>query len=50
MKGTLNCITGIFTSLSTTGNTNIAIPSAGNYGGTGDKLILYPGTSHTRIH
>ena len=42
---TLNCTTGIFNSISTTGTTNVAIPSLGNFGGTGDKLILYPGTS-----
>ena len=47
INGTLNCTTGIFSGLSTTGNTNVAIPSVGNFGGTGDKLILNPGTSTT---
>jgi hypothetical protein len=45
INGTLNCITGIYTSISTTGSTNVAITSLGNFGGIGDKLILYPGTS-----
>ena len=31
--------------MSTTSNTNQAIPSVGNFGGTGDKLIISPGTS-----
>ena len=45
INGTLNCTTGIFNSLSTTSNTNQAIPSVGNFGGTGDKLIISAGTS-----
>ena len=44
---TLNGTTGIFGTVSTTNNTNQAIPSIGNFGGTGDKLILYPGTATT---
>ncbi len=47
INGILNCTTGIFSSLSTTGNTNQAVPSVGNFGGTGDKLIISPGTSTT---
>ena len=42
---TLNATTGIFGNLSTTNNTNIAIPSIGNYGGIGDKIIISNGTS-----
>jgi hypothetical protein len=33
--------------LSTTGNTNVAIPSVGKFGGIGDKLTLYPRISTT---
>ena len=44
---TLNGTTGIFGTLSTTNNTNQAIPSVGNFGGIGDKLVLYNGTSMT---
>ena len=47
INGTLNCTTGIYNSISTTGSTNVNIPSLGNFGGIGDKLILYPGTSTT---
>lgn len=42
---TLNGTTGIFGTISTTNNSNVAIPSLGIAGGTGDKLILYPGTA-----
>jgi hypothetical protein len=41
---TLNCTTGILSSLSSTSNTNQAVQSVGNFGGTGDILIIYPGT------
>jgi hypothetical protein len=33
--------------LGTTVSTNVGIPSIGNFGGNGDKLILYPGTNTT---
>ena len=35
-NGTVNGTTGTFDSLSTTGNTNAAIPSIESFGGTGD--------------
>ena len=41
---TLNGNTGIFGTISTTNTTNAFIPSVGNFGGNGDKLILYTGT------
>ena len=44
---TLNGTTGIFGTLSTTNNTNVAIPAVGNFGGIGDKIILNNGTSTT---
>lgn len=44
---TLNGTTGIFGTLSTTNNTNQSIPAVGNFGGTGDKIIIYNGTSTT---
>ena len=44
---TLNATTGIFSTISTTTNGNQAIPSVGNFGGIGDKIILYTGSSTT---
>jgi hypothetical protein len=35
---TVNGTTGIFGTISTTNNTNVAIPSVGVAGGTGDKI------------
>jgi hypothetical protein len=42
---TLSGTTGLFGTVSTTNNTNVAIPSVGVAGGTGDKLILRAGTA-----
>ena len=44
---TLNGTTGIFGTISTTNNTNQAIPAVGNFGGTGDKIVIYNGTPTT---
>ena len=44
---TINGTTGIFGSLSTTNNTNEAIPSTNSFGGIGDKIIIKTGTSTT---
>jgi hypothetical protein len=42
---TLNGTTGIFSTVSTTNNGNANTPQLGNFGGTGDRLILYGGTA-----
>ena len=42
---TLNGTTGIFGTLQTTNNTNVAAPSLGIAGGIGDKFILYSGSA-----
>ncbi len=42
---TLNGTTGIFGTMATTNNTNVGAPSLEIYGGTGDRLILFAGTS-----
>ena len=42
---TINGTTGIFGTISTTNNTNAAIPSLGNSGGIGDKIIIKTGSS-----
>ncbi len=44
---TINTTTGIYGKITTTNNTNKTIPSIGNFGGIGDKLILYNVTSTT---
>jgi len=44
---TINGTTGIFGSISTTNNTNEAIPSTSFFGGLGDKIIIKTGTSTT---
>jgi len=44
---TINASTGIFSTVSTTNNTNKAIPAVGNFGGIGDKIVFYNGTSTT---
>lgn len=44
---TLNATTGIFGTLQTTNNINVAAPSLGVAGGIGDKLILYSGSVST---
>ena len=41
---TLNATTGLFGTIATTNNTNVALPSLGVQGGIGDKLIFYAGT------
>ena len=41
----LSGTTGLFGTVLTTNNTNVAIPSVGVAGGTGDKLILAAGTA-----
>jgi hypothetical protein len=41
---TLNGTTGIYGTLATTNNTNVAVPSVGVAGGIGDKIILCAGT------
>jgi len=45
--GTINATTGIFYNLTTTNNTNIGLPTKGNFGGIGDKIILSTGSSTT---
>ena len=42
----LNGTTGIFGTSGTTNGTNVAIPSVGVAGGTGDKLVLYAGSNN----
>ena len=44
---TINATTGIFGTFATTNNTNLGIPTIGNFGGIGDKIILSTGTSTT---
>jgi hypothetical protein len=44
---TINATTSIFGTVSTTNNTNEAIPSLGNFGGIGDKMIIKAGSSTT---
>ena len=44
---TINATTGIYGTLTTTNNTNLGIPTIGNFGGIGDKIILSTGTSTT---
>jgi len=41
----INGNTGIFATISTTNNTNEAIPSKNNFGGLGDKIIIKTGSS-----
>ena len=42
---TLNATTGLFSTIATTNNANLAIPAVGAAGGTGDRVLLWTGSA-----